>query len=1359
MKKPQIICAGVVLIVGFIFILHAQEAATPVQDNSLTPDNVDWSSASDLEVELKAVESLPTIPATAAPQEGTFWSAQHAPGSGSEWPPMPGNIRNVPVWDMGDGIYLLDDMTVNYNQPVKSKTTAKTTGGMEAMVDMNPGDGDTNDDGGDTNVYTPMISFNEDYGTNLWLQITNVAGGTAGLLVSNTVADVMYEIQGKGDLLATKWISEGFFYGSELTNWTPTSAPATNYPNLFLRILSWQSSDESGLPDWWELEYFGTTGIDPYADPDGDGWNNLQEFQNGTDPTAFNTPPAPQGLTVNYNSISNTAAISWQPSPGSVTGYIVERNNNGTVTDFTFSSGTTSFTDTTETQTPDPYNPENGPVSYNPTYQVQAEYTGSQYSAWSAPVKLLSLENAVAFSVVGGNQPGSGYLVVSDLSQNVAALQITRFNTTSHTITNFNISAGSLTNGVYALTDDDTNNYDWWVQTVEGDEPSDATTDSATSTSYQFYDGRAQLKQNLIFVLRAASETSPFKFTETSSNYFYSEGSSTEDGIIYFSYTFASPASYAYAGLYRQVDQSFNTMEPFEENYRYRNFVFDPSFVDDNGALTTGANYNSDDYYEFELQDVIAYWFQPPSTNWTTLPALLATNQTRWLYSEWEDSGFNGDGSDTSITFDWLAGDDYPTYQLAGNARNLFGLQYLSVELAYQTDSGLGTNTGAAGNSVSPTSWNYSPFPVAYIETAQPQFQTVEYDVWDPNSDALPGSPAFSPTNQSRLMIASVGGSMTNAGYAKLAITNGYSGAYGYLAQYFDKAYTLDTNGVATTNSAGFISPYGDFFPTQAGAVALVTMPDLDTGQRGTNIVYAIKLQLDANHDGNMDLSFGGPDNTSQGSPMTAWVNDGYIMPGAGGNLDQDVDTLNNYPPDYSVGRITCQRDLENFFRLWVCGMPSLPSSQGYYVTLSCTAISGSPAINLYYAETNGGTLYLTDTNTAQSLVNKGTLGTISSSSPFVFAPDFFDGTNKCLMFEGAGIGEGQFTLTIYQGSNMIAQTSTCIDLHDIKDFYERAVITNNMSGAISNWSSTVETVQQSTSSVLGVDTNIIVFVHGINVDNWDWLDDSDTVLKRLYWAGYQGKFTTIDWPCNLINYMTFLTFDVDDFNESEIKAYKAGTALKNYLSGLHTQFPNNRLNLFVHSQGNAVVSEAVEQGAPFDTYILTQGALPANCYDANATNDPALLAAEYVYPTPELRPMGYHGIYTNLTGNIVNFYNSQDKVLGYWYDAQEYFKPSSDYSFDGTYSWFTNSFFSYMVTDSQESRANVSRSRTSSIGAQSIESGESKQGVISSTVDLNAQFGFNGSTTAEHSAQWTRPIQTSYLYYKEILLQIQPAP
>jgi subtilisin family serine protease len=45
-------------------------------------------------------------------------------------------------------------------------------------------------------------------------------------------------------------------------------------------------TDGNGLPDWWELQYFGhLTGTDPGADPDHDGESNLAEFLAGTDPT------------------------------------------------------------------------------------------------------------------------------------------------------------------------------------------------------------------------------------------------------------------------------------------------------------------------------------------------------------------------------------------------------------------------------------------------------------------------------------------------------------------------------------------------------------------------------------------------------------------------------------------------------------------------------------------------------------------------------------------------------------------------------------------------------------------------------------------------------------------------------------------------------------------------------------------------------------------------------------------------------------------------------------------------------------------------------------------------------------------
>jgi hypothetical protein len=43
--------------------------------------------------------------------------------------------------------------------------------------------------------------------------------------------------------------------------------------------------DSNGLPYAWENQYFGQFGVDPNADPDGDGLSNLQEYLLGSNPT------------------------------------------------------------------------------------------------------------------------------------------------------------------------------------------------------------------------------------------------------------------------------------------------------------------------------------------------------------------------------------------------------------------------------------------------------------------------------------------------------------------------------------------------------------------------------------------------------------------------------------------------------------------------------------------------------------------------------------------------------------------------------------------------------------------------------------------------------------------------------------------------------------------------------------------------------------------------------------------------------------------------------------------------------------------------------------------------------------------
>ena len=72
-------------------------------------------------------------------------------------------------------------------------------------------------------------------------------------------------------------------------------------------------TDDSGLPDWWQLYYFGALGIDPNADADGDGFSNLEEFLEGTNPLDTNDFPMP--LVITHAPLADPQTI---PAPWSV---------------------------------------------------------------------------------------------------------------------------------------------------------------------------------------------------------------------------------------------------------------------------------------------------------------------------------------------------------------------------------------------------------------------------------------------------------------------------------------------------------------------------------------------------------------------------------------------------------------------------------------------------------------------------------------------------------------------------------------------------------------------------------------------------------------------------------------------------------------------------------------------------------------------------------------------------------------------------------------------------------------------------------------------------------------------------------
>ena len=71
--------------------------------------------------------------------------------------------------------------------------------------------------------------------------------------------------------------------------------------------------DSNGLPIAWELLNFGTTGVDPNADPDHDGMSNAQEYQAGTNP---NKATSVLRLTsASFTAGGTNASLTWSSVP------------------------------------------------------------------------------------------------------------------------------------------------------------------------------------------------------------------------------------------------------------------------------------------------------------------------------------------------------------------------------------------------------------------------------------------------------------------------------------------------------------------------------------------------------------------------------------------------------------------------------------------------------------------------------------------------------------------------------------------------------------------------------------------------------------------------------------------------------------------------------------------------------------------------------------------------------------------------------------------------------------------------------------------------------------------------------------
>lgn len=1353
------------------------------------------------------VANLPLVDPAQIPTYGTFWEWYYGRNGQALTAPLPQNPfgPEVPVYALGNGQYLInngpDDLNRFQQQQLETRMNLASP-----MVGSDPSIGQTDD--------TTQLTPNFPPGT-FYICSISVTGQVINLVLTNTFQNITYKIESKDALTNTAdWLSEGTFPG--LDGSTPVTLWIGNRTNqLLVRARSSIASSVSGIPDWWMMKYFGsdqTVWPDAYADINGDGNAVIEAYRNGWDPTTSHPSPPPQNLTAIADATGTGITLTWSSGGGPVTNYVIESGDDYCTTCLVplGQVGPTTFH-----YIDHPTYPVLGSPAPTAVYRVRAQFSRGPdaISASAAPYR--AELSPLSFQAVRGPS-GQIYLAVSGLPQSVSALHA--FPEYGSDQPEFTIYATNIVNGLVPLSTDQLVPYylggHFWVEPLTADGifgRKQAVVFRDTGFSWQeevgstprtnaWVNAAIHMKENLNFLLRAATVNYPFAYkthlpTDSPEyGYILGDPNAPENNFS----RPPSPTSYEYYG-FRTFSSNLNysvlqEARPIYENFLWRNFLFDPSGFGWEGA------YGASDLYEGAYRTLTGFDYQYTGSGTEANPQHLLAN-TDWIlfrdnYNFWID-GY-GSGVDTEGNAELGLDFDANTNLVLGTPPviNCYGLPLQDMQIAYYGEL-------VPGGKLTGDAISYGPFfprfisptltTIDYYFVSQTPFLNAKFSGNDLPRPPIPGSPDFTVNTPSPLLIAPFGQSFSVSGWAKQAVAGSTPTKYAYLEQYFDAALTIDAKGNATSSSAGSLSPYGEFFPTMPGPAALVTMADIDyPNQRGTGIVNVIKLQLDVNHDGTMDLSFGGPDNTSAWTPYVFWVNNDCDWSSYAGDPGSDlaVDPENpNYFWDCRQPNPRSIRDLEDYARLWICGVPALTNGD-YQVTLGWTSVSsGNPSINILQAfETNGGTLYLTDTNilsfssvswrqigygSVYGQVDYGRKYHVTTATNLTLPISWFtNGGNKYFLFEGASIGSGQLTLTISQNGQIVAQTDAWLDLHDVSDFYEQACATNVTSGKPpSSLVSDFKIIRTVNAPAPGETKQVIVFIHGINNTAEDYEETTRTIFKRLYWSGYHGRFASFRWPCA---YLPWNTANPFQYNLGEFYAFKSATGLKTYLSYLKNNRPElagYAIDLYAHSQGNVVTSEAVLQGAPFDNYILTQGAFPAHCYDTNVPFLQKLLDAEANTATPFYPANGgYHGYCASIQGNLVDFYNTTDFALATgttlglqtnWEEDQRAQKPEAflggpSYIYDPN-TLYTTAYYtlvnSYNVTDLQEIKALVARSRSKAVGAQG-----GLHGAISGSVDLFGTYGF-GNTRPEHSAQFARPIQTCLPYYRQVLTSFQILP
>jgi len=421
------------------------------------------------------------------------------------------------------------------------------------------------------------------------------------------------------------------------------------------------------------------------------------------------------------------------------------------------------------------------------------------------------------------------------------------------------------------------------------------------------------------------------------------------------------------------------------------------------------------------------------------------------------------------------------------------------------------------------------------------------------------------------------------------------------------------------------------------------------------------------------------------------WANDNQDDGDYGGNGIPGVQPYYlqdgyNYQDDYNgnpLYRIHGTRDLVDFFPVYL-NIGSLFQNNALSAGISVTDTNWQFVLSqadgvLRFAYTDltptNYMNFLRDTNEARNYggwpgglpwpgAQLTTISNIASGGAPLwpsFIADIATNNEGIILVEAVTNTTQPLVLTIYHGTNQIAQTQLYLSISGVEQmFRSKTMLLNPQSGTVADRLTDASVPNEPDTT----DKNF-VFVHGYNVNPQQARGVASDMFKRMYWSGSHAKFWAVTWEGADTQgsiHLPGMSDVTPDYHSNVFNAFNTAPELATFVATL----TNGPVVVAAHSLGNMVVLDALDEySAPISQYFMLDAAVALEAIDPSTAPTNVMITSAWLPYTNFLYAARWHNLFTNLDyrsllawngrltnfngAQVYNFYSSGEEVLREW--------------------------------------------------------------------------------------------------------------